>query len=272
VSAAEDVVGLERFRQAFAAFAERYVIIGGVACAIAYEQFGLAFRSTRDVDLVLCLERLDDSFQRALWDFIAAAGYRSQGMDASRCGYRFARPAEADYPAMIEIFCRQPDGLELAPGQQHVPIPHGDDLSQLSAILLAGDYYGWIHRHRTTVTGLSVESVAGLIPLKVRAFLDLQERRATGTDVDRRKVSKQRSDVFRLLQLLPQREVPTPGSLVTDVERFCLEVAADPPDIRALQLGDLTVDAAVAQLRATYRNDDSGVLRARDAPKQINGG
>jgi len=261
VSAAEDVVGLERFRQAFASFSERYVIIGGVACAVAYEQFGLVFRTTRDVDLVLCLERLDDSFQRALWDFIAAGDYRSLGVDVSRCGYRFARPAEADYPTMIEIFCRQPDGLKLAPGQQHVPIPHGDDLSQLSAILMAGDYYAWIHRHRSTVTGLSVESVAGLIPLKARAFLDLQERRAAGAGVDRRKVAKQRSDVFRLLLLLPQREVPTPASLVTDIERFCSAVAADPPDIRRLQLGDLTVDAAVSQLRATYREGDSGAER-----------
>ena len=43
------VRGLERFREHFADFVDRYLIIGGTACDLALTEAGLEFRATRDI-------------------------------------------------------------------------------------------------------------------------------------------------------------------------------------------------------------------------------
>jgi len=43
------------------------VLIGGVATVIALEEAGLQARATKDLDLVLCLETLDQRFTVAFW-------------------------------------------------------------------------------------------------------------------------------------------------------------------------------------------------------------
>lgn len=41
--------------------------------------------------------------------------------------YRFAKPENPEFPFMLELFCRKPDGIELGDGQVIVPIPAGAD-------------------------------------------------------------------------------------------------------------------------------------------------
>ena len=53
------VRGLERFREFFADYSDRYVLIGGVAAYLSMEEAGQAFRATRDLDIVLIVEALD---------------------------------------------------------------------------------------------------------------------------------------------------------------------------------------------------------------------
>ena len=47
------VRGLDLFRQFFAAHADQFVLIGGTAATLAMEEAGLAFRATKDLDVVL---------------------------------------------------------------------------------------------------------------------------------------------------------------------------------------------------------------------------
>ena len=49
--------GLELFRRAFEPFTDCYVLIGGAACSIILEQIATAFRVTKDLDIVLSLEK-----------------------------------------------------------------------------------------------------------------------------------------------------------------------------------------------------------------------
>ncbi|HEY5101420.1 MAG TPA: hypothetical protein VII70_01450 [Steroidobacteraceae bacterium] len=56
------VTGLDLFRQFFAAQADQYVLIGGTAATLAMEEAGLAFRATKDLDVVLHIEALDAKF------------------------------------------------------------------------------------------------------------------------------------------------------------------------------------------------------------------
>lgn len=50
--------GLDIFRKRFSKYPDRYVLIGGTACDIALGAAGIAYRATRDLDIVLCIEAL----------------------------------------------------------------------------------------------------------------------------------------------------------------------------------------------------------------------
>ncbi len=47
------VKGLDIFREHFRDFSDRYMLIGGVACSLIFEELGIDFRGTRDIDIVL---------------------------------------------------------------------------------------------------------------------------------------------------------------------------------------------------------------------------
>ena len=68
------VKSLEVFREHFCNYADRYVLIGGAACDIAMTGAGLAFRATKDLDIVLYVEALDAAFVHTLWEFVRAGG------------------------------------------------------------------------------------------------------------------------------------------------------------------------------------------------------
>jgi hypothetical protein len=58
------VRGLEKFREYFVAYPERYVLIGGTAATLAMEQLAGAFRATKDLDIVLTVETLAPEFTK----------------------------------------------------------------------------------------------------------------------------------------------------------------------------------------------------------------
>ena len=68
--------GLDLFKEHFAEFSDRYVLIGGTACALAMKEAGLDFRATKDFDIVLCIEALDPKFGKAFWEFIKKGNYQ----------------------------------------------------------------------------------------------------------------------------------------------------------------------------------------------------
>jgi len=131
------VIGLDRFAEHFAPYRDRYVLIGGVATWLVLEDAGIAPRATKDLDIVLCIEVLDAAFCEAFWGFIRAGGYEIQEKsNGTKVFYRFQKPAQRDYPAMLELFSRKPDAMVLGDDSHLTPIPVGEDVSSLSAILL----------------------------------------------------------------------------------------------------------------------------------------
>lgn len=145
------VRGLDIFRQHFAGFADRYVLIGGVAAALAMNEADLPFRATKDLDLVLIVEALDASFGEHFWRFIEAGGYEiRQKSDGQPQFYRFQKPTNPSYPVMLELFSRAPDGLQLHAQAHLTPIPLDEAVSSLSAILLDDKYYEFIVAGRRT--------------------------------------------------------------------------------------------------------------------------
>lgn len=136
------VIGLGRFTAQFADFTDQYTLIGGAACEVHIEQAGLAFRATKDLDIVLCVETMGADFTERFLQFVEAGGYEQR--ERSTGGkefYRFIKPKDKSYPHMLELFSRKPDAIILAPASYLTPIPVEDEIASLSAILLDDSYY-----------------------------------------------------------------------------------------------------------------------------------
>lgn len=214
--------GLELFREHFAEYRKAFVLIGGVACHEWLATQGLEFRATKDMEMVLIVEALDSRFVKRFWEFIEAGKYQvREKAEDGRQLYRFAKPENKEFPAMIEIFSRKPEGIELAQDQHIVPVKLDQESASLSAILLNDDYYSIIRQQHNEEKNLPFANPASLIPLKARAYLDLAERAAKGEQVKRDDIGKHRTDVFRIAATLPGEEGPAiPGTVQGDLRKF----------------------------------------------------
>lgn len=59
------VRGLDIFRGWFSGYSNQYVLIGGTAASLTMEEVGLAFRATKDLEIVLHVEALTPAFEDA---------------------------------------------------------------------------------------------------------------------------------------------------------------------------------------------------------------
>jgi len=231
-------------------------LIGGTAASLTMEEAGLTFRATKDLDIVLHIEALTPAFGEAFWKFVEAGGYEiRQASDTGKpVFYRFQKPADERYPAMVELFARAPDGLQLAKGSQLTPIPLNEAVASLSAILLDDAYYEFIMAGRREVNGLPWIGEDRLIPLKAIAWLDLNARKEQGAKVDSKDVRKHLNDVLRLSQLLaPATRISLAKNISNDMTRFLNAVASDTSiDLKALQLGNVTVTEVIARIAQAY--------------------
>lgn len=150
------VRGMDRFREYFSGFADRYVLIGGAACDLAMGEAGLDFRATKDLDIVLCIEVLDAAFVKMFWEFVQQGHYKNrQKSTGKKLFYRFTEPDVDSFPWMLELFSRVPDALELEGSPHLTPIPVDEEFSSLSAILMEEGYYDFIHGNKREIYGLS---------------------------------------------------------------------------------------------------------------------
>ena len=70
--------GLEKFKDAFEAFADNYVIIGGTACSIVMTGTAVRPRATHDIDMIVIVEKMTPDFAARFWQFVREAGYRPE--------------------------------------------------------------------------------------------------------------------------------------------------------------------------------------------------
>lgn len=252
------VKGLQKFVEHFNGFEKAYTLIGGAACDVWLSDRGLPFRATKDLDLVVIVEALQPDFFERFWTFIRNGRFRShQRSDIRPLFYRFKDPETAEYPFMIELLSR--NHLDLPAHVHLTPIPAGDDVSSLSAILLEDAYYHFVIQTRTIVSGVPIIPAQCLIPLKARAWLDLTARKTAGdANVKGDDIKKHRNDVFRLFRsLAPADRFTLPDPLRADIQAFLAQLPSDSADWQAIRdavgrpaLPDST--AILAQLYAIF--------------------
>lgn len=185
------VRGVERFRDYFRKHSEKYILIGGTACDMAMSRMGLAFRATKDLDIVLVLEAIDAEFGNLFWEFVRQGRYQNKQKSTGKSlFYRFYAPQDETFPYMLELFARQPDVLSLPPESHLAPIPLDEQASSLSAILLNKDYYEFIVSGKSLVDGLPLILQEYLIPLKAKAYLDLWDLKNNGVEIESKDLKK----------------------------------------------------------------------------------
>lgn len=224
--------GMDAFRSHFNAYQNQYVLIGGMACDLLLSEAGERFRPTKDVDMVLIVEALTTEFVEAFWAFIEAGGYEARLRSSGKPEfYRFVNPKQPGYPVMIELFARPGNNINLSAAGHLAPLHIDDDISSLSAILLNEAYYRFLKNGKASVDDISVLDAEHLVPMKMKAWLDLAEKSSQGIHVNERDLRKHRQDVFRLYPLIME-DIPitTPKEVFDDVQKFIGTIRVMPFD------------------------------------------
>ncbi len=249
------ITGIDSFKEWFKDCEEQYVIIGGTACDILMTEEGLDFRATKDIDLVLIIEAVDANFGKTFWEYVKQAGYahcnKSLGLPQF---YRFSHPITNQYPAMIELFTRKLEAIQLPEDAVLTPLPMDEDISSLSAILLDEDYYEFLKWGKVTIDGVTVLDAAYLIPFKAKAWIDLTNRKAIGEHVDSKNIKKHKNDIFRLTELIdPTVEIATTQGVYEDIQEFVQRMQNENVDIKQLGLIGRTKEQILKELKEMYR-------------------
>lgn len=91
--------------------------------------------------MVLVAEALTPEFGRRFWQFVQDGGYENQAISTGAPQfYRFDKPKSPGFPYMIELFSKAKNTLRSEDAGPCIPLPLGDDISSLSAILLNEKY------------------------------------------------------------------------------------------------------------------------------------
>lgn len=199
-------------------------------------EINMEFRPTKDVDMVLIVEALTNDFANAFWDFIEAGKYTArQRSDGKPEFYRFVDPKTPGYPYMIELFARPRSNISMTYKGHLIPLHIDDDISSLSAILLNEAYYSFLLDGRTSAETISVLDGVHLIPMKMKAWLDLNRQKAEGIHVNSRDLRKHRQDVFRLFPLInPDARIAAPEEVYQDIMTFINAVSELPFETKSI--------------------------------------
>lgn len=250
------VHGLDKFREFFAEYNDKYVIIGGTACSIAMQTVGADFRATKDIDIVLTVDALSTEFYKVFWTFIRAGEYSTFNKSSDKDKfYRFHSPKNLEFPFMIELFA--PD-LEGHFDSETFPIKweeiESEDTASLSAILLDTDYYEFIKSGRREVDGVTIIGAEHIIPLKGKAWMDHVRREAAGEKVDSKLIKKHKNDIIRLYSILTiGQTVALPESIKADVLIWLDMLSKDELQPKTFSI-DKTLQEVVTDLTSIFIN------------------
>lgn len=257
--------GLDKFREAFEAYSDNYVIIGGTACDIAMTGTAVRPRATHDIDMIVVVEKMSAEFGERFWQFIREAGYRperrrqAEGESPRYEFYRFV-DGKADYPEMIELLSRHPDILGEPKGLAIEPLPISDDVSSLSAIIMDDDFYHFTISHSRLTDGIRHADPAALMALKTRAYLNLMADKAAGKHVNTRDIKKHRSDVLKNVVILEDDVIKAPTAIVETIRDFVASIRSDwaslsEPLAKALDQDVAFVEGLLNQLDGLFINE-----------------
>ena len=250
------VQGVKIFRDYFRDYTGQYVFIGGTACDVILGKLGEDFRITKDLDIVLLAEALDESFIEKFMSFIQEGGYshydKGKGKEQF---YRFSNPKDNRFPKMIGLFSRTPEYLDSKLSRLG-PIHISDEVISLSAILLDDEYYELLKQGIVVYEDVSVLDMKQIILFKMKAWLDLSSRKAAGEQIDSKNIKKHKNDVLRLAAYLDINDfLDISGQIKVDAAEFISKLEEDIVDPRDLRLTDVSYEELLARIKKCYNID-----------------
>jgi hypothetical protein len=248
------VYGIEKFKEYFRDFTDQYVFIGGTACDILLDAIGASFRATKDLDIVLIIEEMNDSFGSKFWEFIEDGGYKNRQRNIGKEQfYRFAEPKDTAFPFMIELFCRKSKNIKLQINSHLTPVHISDNIASLSAILLNDAYYDLLLKGKRTIDGFSVLKLEYIILFKIRAWLDLMKKVQDGIKIDSKSIKKHKNDIFRLLiNVTPSSRNEIDSEIHEDINLFLKLIRNDQIDLANLKIVSATFEELLVRIRQMY--------------------
>lgn len=244
--------GLDHFKKFFSTHAESFILVGGVASYLLLEEAGAPrVRPTKDLDVVL-LMRPNEGFLSAIKEYVKLGDYEIQRGDKGQATfYRFQRPKNDDFPAMIELFATVEANFELFDEQHIIPVVSEDGIDSLSAILLDEEYYTIIKKNALEKDGIYVLSAFALIPFKAKAYLEIKER-----GEDSKNWKKHRADIINLavMFLTGDSEEKLTGKVREHFVEFLeqLKVELTPDIIKGACSQNVPSETIISSLKATF--------------------
>lgn len=248
------VHGLDTFRDWFAEYATRYVVIGGTACNLVLAQYGAEQRATHDIDMVIVAEAFDEAFYQRFLSFVQEGGYQHKGKDDKYVLYRFEQPMNESFPSKIELLSKRPEHLadiETDLGRFQTIDAEGS----LSAILLDDAYYDLLDEGIEVIDGIPVLGLHYLPVFKIHAWANLTDDKLTGKSVHSDEINKHRRDVLRLCALFdPNVRIELPAEIFAEIKRFVDERPWDDNMMRNLGLR-ISADDMAELILSSYVSD-----------------
>lgn len=240
------VRGMELFRDFFQDFHDNFILMGGIACDLNLKDMG-GFRATKDIDILVLLERMNRAFAARFHQFLVNGRYQCYvSHDGQRHFYRFIKPADTNYPPQIELLSRAL--FPRQPALTFSPLAADDYIRSMSAIVLGDAYYNYATDHRVVLDGLPCLDLVALIVFKTAAYLNLRQQHDVQPESIRGyDLKKHRNDVFRLLATLsPDSRPAVPDEIWATLRDFISAFPKDSPEwpaiIQALGLPGLTAE------------------------------
>ena len=241
------MVGLDKFKDAFEAYSDNYVIIGGTACEITLKDTEMRPRATHDIDMIVIIENITPEFGSRFWDFIHEGGYRPEkrsNINGRRHKYELYRflDGKDGYPEMIELLSRHPNMLGNPKGIIIEPLPIDENVSSLSAIIMDDDYYHFTIDHSKLTKGIRHATPVALVALKARAYLNLTQDKNAGKHVNTKDIKKHRSDVLKNVAIMENDVVYAPKSIVECVHKFVISIQEEKDELFGSLANALGID------------------------------
>ncbi len=148
--------------------------------------------------------------------------------------------------------------IKVPEGAHLTPIPVGEELSSLSAILLNDDYYHYATSHTVILDNLNFVNKNAIVVLKAIAYINNSNRKAKGEQVRSEDITKHKNDIFRIVSTFTESDrYEIPESIKNDMRTFLSMVEKDGLGTvglsKELGLGaEITFEIFVNQLKNTF--------------------
>ncbi len=240
------VKGFDKFKQFFAPHSDSFIVIGGTAMQLHGQDGSLLPRVTQDIDLLVIVEKMSESFTSAFHAFLREGRYdcymakEPDGANKPKF-YRFINPKNAAFPIRIELLSSP--SLPPPEGMLYMSLPYEPDDS-MSAIVLDRTYYDFARANTTAINEIPCLNRDALMVFKSVAYLNLMdEYEKTGNRLRHHDSKKHRRDVLALAgAVLPGAVTAVPNEIAKRLRTFISSIEASRDDWQNIldSLGDPT--------------------------------